>query len=410
MKNHDSLWINATLTVVTEQGLPETINHAAIACKNGLISYLSSMADLPQSPEQMAERVIDVADACITPGLIDCHTHLIFAGNRAEEFNLRLQGQSYEQIAKQGGGIMSTVKQTRAETEQTLEDSARRRLDQLLADGVTTVEIKSGYGLTTADEMKMLRVARQLGKSSPVTVTTTFLGAHALPPEYRDRRSEYIDLVCNEMLPRLHAEGLIDAVDAFCEGIAFSVEEVESVFAAATALGLPVKLHAEQLSNCGGTELAAKYGALSADHLEYLDEAGAAALARSGGVAVLLPGAFYMLRETQKPPVSLLREHSVPIALATDANPGSSPALSARLMMVMGCQEFGLTPQEALHGMTINAAKALGMADDIGSLQLGKAADLVLWQVKQPSELAYWLGGNLVQSVIKAGESIYPVK
>jgi len=410
MKNHDSLWINATLTVVTEQGLPETINHAAIACKDGLISYLSLMTDLPQSPDQMAAKVIDVMGACITPGLIDCHTHLIFGGNRAEEFNLRLQGQSYEQIAKQGGGIISTVKQTRAATEQTLENSARRRLDQLLADGVTTIEIKSGYGLTTADEMKMLRAARQLGKSSPVTVTTTFLGAHSLPPEYRDRRSEYIDLVCNEMLPSLHAEGLIDAVDAFCEGIAFSVEEVESVFAAATALGLPIKLHAEQLSNCGGTELAAKYGALSADHLEYLDEAGAVALARSGGIAVLLPGAFYMLRETQKPPVSLLREHKVPIALATDSNPGSSPALSARLMMVMGCQEFGLTPKEAIHGMTINAAKALGMADDIGSLEVGKAADLVVWQVNQPSELAYWLGGNLVQSVIKVGESIYPKK
>ncbi|MCS5593531.1 MAG: imidazolonepropionase [Porticoccaceae bacterium] len=409
MKNHDSLWINATLTVVTQKGMPETISPAAIACKDGLISYLSLMSDLPQSPDEMATQVIDVAGACITPGLIDCHTHLIFGGNRAEEFNLRLQGHSYEQIAKQGGGIMGTVSQTREATEQVLEDSARTRLDQLLADGVTTVEIKSGYGLTTADEKKMLRVARRLGESSALRVTTTFLGAHSLPPEYRDRRSDYIGLVCNEMLPSLHAEGLIDAVDAFCEGIAFSADEVDAVFAAATALGLPVKLHAEQLSNCGGAELAAKYSALSADHLEYLDEAGAIAMANSGTVAVLLPGAFYMLRETQKPPLSLLREHKVPIAIATDANPGSSPALSPRLMMVMACQDFGLTPQEAIHGMTINAAKALGLNSDIGSLQIGKTSDLAIWNVKQPSELAYWLGGNLVQSVIKAGQSIYPM-
>ena len=409
MKNHDSLWINATLTVVTQKGMPETISSAAIACKDGLISYLCLMSDLPQSPDEMATQVIDVAGACITPGLIDCHTHLVFGGNRAEEFNLRLQGHSYAQIAKQGGGIMSTVSQTRAATEQVLENSTRTRLDQLLADGVTTVEIKSGYGLTTADEKKMLRVARRLGESSALSVTTTFLGAHSLPPEYRDRRSEYIGLVCNEMLPSLHAEGLIDAVDAFCEGIAFSADEIDAVFAAATALGLPVKLHAEQLSNCGGAQLAAKYSALSADHLEYLDEAGAIAMANSGTVAVLLPGAFYMLRETQKPPLSLLREHKVPIAIATDANPGSSPALSARLMMVMACQDFGLTPQEAIHGMTINAAKALGLDNDIGSLQIGKTSDLAVWNVKQPAELAYWLGGNLVQSVIKAGQSIYPM-
>jgi len=409
MKKHDSLWINATLTVVTQKGMPETISPAAIASKDGLISYLCLMSDLPQSPDEMATQVIDVAGACITPGLIDCHTHLVFGGNRAEEFNLRLQGHSYAQIAKQGGGIMSTVSQTRVATEQVLENSARTRLDQLLADGVTTVEIKSGYGLTTADEKKMLRVARRLGESSALSVTTTFLGAHSLPPEYRDRRSDYIDLVCNEMLPSLHAEGLIDAVDAFCEGIAFSADEVDTVFAAATALGLPVKLHAEQLSNCGGAQLAAKYSALSADHLEYLDEAGAIAMANSGTVAVLLPGAFYMLRETQKPPLSLLREHKVPIAIATDANPGSSPALSARLMMVMACQDFGLTPQEAIHGMTINAAKALGLDNDIGSLQIGKTSDLAVWNVKQPSELAYWLGGNLVQSVIKAGQSTYPM-
>ncbi|MAE03418.1 MAG: imidazolonepropionase [Porticoccaceae bacterium] len=408
MENHDCLWINATLTVITQEGMPETLSPAAIGCKNGKISHLSLMSDLPKKSNKMALEIIDVAGACVTPGLIDCHTHLIFGGNRAEEFNLRLQGYTYEQIAKQGGGIMSTVNHTRVATEQALEKSAERRLDQLLADGVTTVEIKSGYGLSIVDEEKMLRVARKLGDASPLTITTTFLGAHALPPEYSDR-SEYIELVSKEMLPRLHDEGLIDAVDAFCDKIAFSVDEVDSVFAAATSLGLPVKLHAEQLSNSGGAQLAAKYAALSADHLEYLSEAGAIAMVDSGTVAVLLPGAFYMLRETQKPPIALLREHKVPVAIATDTNPGSSPTLSARLMMVMACQEFGLTPQEAIHGMTINAAKALGMDDVIGSLEIGKMADLVVWNVTQPSELVYWLGGNLVSSVIKGGEPIYPL-
>ena len=408
MENHDCLWINATLTVITQEGMPETLSPAAIGCKNGKISHLSLMSDLPKKSNKMALEIIDVAGACVTPGLIDCHTHLIFGGNRAEEFNLRLQGYTYEQIAKQGGGIMSTVNHTRVATEQALEKSAERRLDQLLADGVTTVEIKSGYGLSIVDEEKMLRVARKLGDASPLTITTTFLGAHALPPEYSDR-SEYIELVSKEMLPRLHDEGLIDAVDAFCDKIAFSVDEVDSVFAAATSLGLPVKLHAEQLSNSGGEQLAAKYAALSADHLEYLSEAGAIAMVDSGTVAVLLPGAFYMLRETQKPPIALLREHKVPVAIATDTNPGSSPTLSARLMMVMACQEFGLTPQEAIHGMTINAAKALGMDDVIGSLEIGKMADLVVWNVTQPSELVYWLGGNLVSSVIKGGEPIYPL-
>lgn len=277
----------------------------------------------------------------------------------------------------------------------------------LVSDGVTSIEIKSGYGLTFKDEEKMLRVARRLGDTGPMTVTTTFLGAHALPPEYTNNRSGYLDLVCKEMLPKLHAQGLIDSVDAFCESIAFSVDEVEQVFQTATDLGLPVKLHAEQLSNSGGAELAAKYHALSADHLEYLDETGVQAMAASGSVAVLLPGAFYMLRETQKPPVQLLRDYQVPIALATDINPGSSPVLSARLMMVLGCQEFGLTPEEALRGMTINAAKALGKSDSVGSLQIGKAADLAIWDVQQPSELAYWLGGNKAELVIKAGNCIY---
>lgn len=407
MTQHDTLWINGTLSIITEQGVAETLQTGAIACKDGLISLISPMDKLGDTHSNLATKVIDLKGKCLTPGLIDCHSHLVFGGNRAEEFNLRLQGQSYEQIAKQGGGIMSTVNHTRAATEQQLEHDARSRLALLVSDGVTSIEIKSGYGLTFKDEEKMLRVARRLGDTSPVTVTTTFLGAHALPPEYTNNRSGYLDLVCKEMLPKLHAQGLIDSVDAFCESIAFSVDEVEQVFQAATDLGLPVKLHAEQLSNSGGAELAAKYHALSADHLEYLDETGVQAMAASGSVAVLLPGAFYMLRETQKPPVQLLRDYQVPIALATDINPGSSPVLSARLMMVLGCQEFGLTPEEALRGMTINAAKALGKSDSVGSLQIGKAADLAIWDVQQPFELAYWLGGNKAESVIKAGSCIY---
>lgn len=407
MTQHDTLWINGTLSIITEQGVAETLQTGAIACKDGLISLISPMDKLGDTHSNLATKVIDLEGKCLTPGLIDCHSHLVFGGNRAKEFNLRLQGQSYEQIAKQGGGIMSTVNHTRAATEQQLEHDARSRLALLVSDGVTSIEIKSGYGLTFKDEEKMLRVARRLGDTSPVTVTTTFLGAHALPPEYTNNRSGYLDLVCKEMLPKLHAQGLIDSVDAFCESIAFSVDEVEQVFQAATDLGLPVKLHAEQLSNSGGAELAAKYHALSADHLEYLDETGVQAMATSGSVAVLLPGAFYMLRETQKPPVQLLRDYQVPIALATDINPGSSPVLSARLMMVLGCQEFGLTPEEALRGMTINAAKALGKSDSVGSLQIGKAADLAIWDVQQPFELAYWLGGNKAESVIKAGSCIY---
>jgi imidazolonepropionase len=407
MTQHDTLWINGTLSIITEQGVSETLETGAIACKDGLISLISPMDKLGDTHSNLATKVIDLKGKCLTPGLIDCHSHLVFGGNRAKEFNLRLQGQSYEQIAKQGGGIMSTVNHTRAATEQQLEHDARSRLALLVSDGVTSIEIKSGYGLTFKDEEKMLRVARRLGDTSPVTVTTTFLGAHALPPEYTNNRSGYLDLVCKEMLPKLHAQGLIDSVDAFCESIAFSVDEVEQVFQAATDLGLPVKLHAEQLSNSGGAELAAKYHALSADHLEYLDETGVQAMAASGSVAVLLPGAFYMLRETRKPPVQLLRDYQVPIALATDINPGSSPVLSARLMMVLGCQEFGLTPEEALRGMTINAAKALGKSDSVGSLQIGKAADLAIWDVQQPFELAYWLGGNKAESVIKAGSCIY---
>lgn len=406
MLQHDSLWINATLTVISEPGLSNTVENAVIGCKDGRISHISTMGELTDTPENLAQKVHDMDGRCITPGLIDCHTHLVFGGNRSGEYEMRLQGRSYEEIARSGGGIMSTVQQTRESMEEQLFKDAEQRLWHLIKDGVTTAEIKSGYGLTLEDEAKMLRVIRRLGESSPVETMATFLGAHALPAEFADNRSAYIHRVCNDMLPQLHQQGLVDAVDAFCENIAFSVAEVEKVFAAAAALKLPVKLHAEQLSNSGGAQLAAAYNAMSADHLEYLDEYGVAAMAASGTVAVLLPGAFYMLAETQKPPVKLLRQYGVPMALATDANPGSSPVLSARLMMVMGCQAFGLTPDESLHGVTINAAKALRLQHSHGSLQLGKVADLVVWDVQQPAELAYWLGGNLAKSVFKAGRQI----
>ncbi len=406
MLQHDSLWINATLTVISEPGLPDKIENAVIGCKDGRISHISTMGELTDVPEKLAHQVQDAEGRCITPGLIDCHTHLVFGGNRSGEYEMRLQGHSYEEIARSGGGIMSTVQQTRESMEEQLLEAAEQRLWHLIKDGVTTAEIKSGYGLTLEDEAKMLRVIRRLGEVSPVETLATFLGAHALPPEFVDNRSAYIDRVCHDMLPKLHEQGLVDAVDAFCENIAFSTAEVEKVFATAATLNLPVKLHAEQLSNSGGAQLAAAYNAMSADHLEYLDEDGVAAMATSGTVAVLLPGAFYMLAETQKPPVKLLRQYGVPMALATDANPGSSPVLSARLMMVMGCQAFGLTPDEALHGVTINAAKALRLQHSHGSLQLGKVADLVVWDAQQPAELAYWLGGNLAKSVFKAGRQI----
>ena len=406
MLQHDSLWINATLTVISEPGLPNTVENAVIGCKDGRISHISTMGELTDTPENLAQKVHDIDGRCITPGLIDCHTHLVFGGNRSGEYEMRLQGRSYEEIARSGGGIMSTVQQTRESMEEQLFKAAEQRLWHLIKDGVTTAEIKSGYGLTLEDEAKMLRVIRRLGESSAVEIMATFLGAHALPTEFVDNRSAYIHRVCNDMLPQLHQQGLVDAVDAFCENIAFSVAEVERVFAAAAALKLPVKLHAEQLSNSGGAQLAAAYNAMSADHLDYLDEDGVAAMAASDTVAVLLPGAFYMLAETQKPPVKLLRQYRVPMALATDANPGSSPVLSARLMMVMGCQAFDLTPDEALHGVTINAAKALRLQHSHGSLQLGKIADLVVWDVQQPAELAYWLGGNLAKSVFKAGRQI----
>jgi len=339
----------------------------------------------------------------ITPGFIDCHTHIVYAGNRAAEFEQRLEGVSYEHIAKNGGGIVSTVHATRAASEETLLEQSLPRLDALLADGATTVEIKSGYGLTLADELKMLRVARKMETMRPVRIVTTLLAAHAVPPEYRGRADDYVDMVCHEIIPAAAEETLADSVDVFCERIAFSLEQCEKIFQCAHSYQLPVKVHAEQLSNMGGTALAARYGALSADHVEYLDEAGIAAMQKADTVAVLLPGAFYMLHETQKPPVELLRQYQVPMAIATDANPGSSPICMPSLILNMACTLFGLTPTEALRGMTSHAARALGLhTTGIGILQTGSPADFCIWNADAPVDLCYAIQpGRLRQRVFQ---------
>lgn len=340
-------------------------------------------------PEALALGAVEAGrGGVMTPGLVDCHTHLVYAGNRADEFEKRLEGVSYAEIAKAGGGILSTVRATRAASEEQLIAASLPRLDALLADGVTTLEIKSGYGLTLVDELKMLRVARRLGELRPVRVVTTLLGAHALPPEYAGRADDYVSLVCEEMIPMAAAEGLTDAVDVFCEGIAFSPAQCERVFQAAQRHGLAVKAHAEQLSNLGGSALAARYSALSADHIEYLDEAGVQAMAAAGTVAVLLPGAFHCLRETQLPPIELLRQYGVPMAVASDANPGTSPICMPTLMANLACSLFRLTPREALVGMTAHGARALGRPD-LGRIVVGAPADLCLWDIQHPAELAY---------------------
>jgi imidazolonepropionase len=381
-------------------GVYSIIEDAAIVTTGTLIEWIGPRTQLP-SGEFPA--VNDLQGAWVTPGLIDCHTHTVFGGNRSGEFEQRLQGVSYAEIAAQGGGIASTVRATREATEDELFASAAKRLKSLMRDGVTTVEMKSGYGLDLANERKLLRVIRRLAEELPISVRSTCLAAHALPPEYKDRADDYIDLVCSEMLPALAAEGLVDAVDAFCEYLAFSPEQVERVFVAAQQLGLPVKLHAEQLSSLHGSSLAARYKALSADHLEFMDEDDAIAMAAAGTVAVLLPGAFYFLRETQLPPMEALRKHKVKIAIASDLNPGTSPALSLRLMLNMACTCFRMTPEEALAGATLHAAQALGMADTHGSLEVGKVADFVAWDIERPADLAYWLGGDLDKRVVRHG-------
>ncbi|AKG71161.1 imidazolonepropionase [Serratia fonticola] len=396
----DSLWHGADI-VTMRDGKYHIISNGAIAVRAGKIVWMGEQAAMPALA---ATKTVKLDGGIITPGLVDCHTHLVFGGNRSGEFEQRLNGVSYAEIAAQGGGIISTVKATRDAQEELLLEQALFRLRPLLAEGVTCVEIKSGYGLTLASELKMLRVARRLAEILPVEVKTTCLAAHALPPEYAGRSDDYIDLVCNTIIPEAAAAGLADAVDAFCEHLAFSPEQVERVFAAAELAGLPVKLHAEQLSSLGGSALAARHHALSADHLEYATEQDAIAMAAAGTVAVLLPGAYYLLRETQCPPVELFRKHGVAMAIASDANPGTSPALSLRLMINMACTLFRLTPEEALAGVTLHAAKALGLQETHGSLEVGKVADFVHWPLARPAELAYWLGGQLPCTVIFRGE------
>ncbi|MFI8619420.1 imidazolonepropionase [Marinomonas sp. NPDC078689] len=394
----DSVWRGAHVATMKE-GRYSIIKDAAIGVVDGRIAWLGE-ADL--LPKYQAKQEHDLDGGWVTPGLIDCHTHLVFGGNRAGEFEQRLNGVSYQEIAKQGGGIASSVNATRAASEAELVVSATRRLKSLMADGVTTIEIKSGYGLSLDSELKMLRVAAVLEQQFPVTIKRTCLAAHAMPPEF-DNKDAYIDYLCETVLPKVAELGLADAVDAFCEGIAFSTEQVSRYFKRAQELKLPVKIHAEQLSALGGTRMAASYQALSADHLEFMEESDVQAMAESGTVAVLLPGAFYTLKETQLPPLDLLRQYGVDIAIATDANPGTSPALSLRLMMNMACTLFGMTPEAALAGATIHAAKALGISESHGSLEVGKVADFVCWDVESPGELCYWLGGQLVKQRIQHG-------
>ena len=395
------VFANATLATFAASGAPYgLVEDGCLVTDGANIAWAGRWTDLPAKYGK--HPIENLEGRLITPGLIDCHTHVVFGGNRAREFELRLEGATYEEIARAGGGIVSTVNATRAASEADLLADALTRVDALIAEGVTALEIKSGYGLDTETELRMLRVARKIGEIRPVHVKTTFLGAHAVPAGYKDRADAYIDEICLPTLQAGHDEGLIDAVDGFCEGIAFLPDQIARVFDKAKDLGLPVKLHAEQLSNLGGTALAASYGAMSADHIEYLDEDGVKAMAKSGTTAVLLPGAFYTLRETQMPPVDLLRHYEVPIALATDCNPGSSPLASLLLTLNMGCTLFRLTPEEALAGVTRHAATALGLSDR-GTLEAGKRADLAIWNVKHPAELSYRIGFNPLERRIFGG-------
>ena len=399
----DSLWFNVNLATMTEGNPYGMVEDGALVVVGSKIAWLGKRADLPADYESRVQKTYDGQDGWITPGLVDCHTHLVYAGSRAREFELRLQGATYEEIARQGGGIRSTVAATREADENDLLEQSAPRLMALMQEGVTTVEIKSGYGLDLETELRMLRVARQLGEKYPVTVVPTYLGAHALPPEFEGRSDDYIDLVCNSVMPEVAAKKLAVAVDAFCENIGFTPDQTEKVFQTAQKLGLAIKLHAEQLSDLKGAKLASRYGALSADHLEHVSEEGVKAMAASGTIAVLLPGAFYFLRETRLPPIDLLRRHRVPIALSTDCNPGSSPATSLLLMLNMACTLFRMTPEEALAGITRNGARALGLEDRIGTLETGKDADFVLWDITEPAELAYRVGFNPLKQVVRQG-------
>jgi imidazolonepropionase len=394
-----TLWRNARLATLAGPSGWGSIDNGALISDGATLRWVGDIGALPQGLAVDAEH--DLGSALVTPGLVDCHTHLVYAGDRAREFEMRLEGASYEDIARAGGGIRSTLAATRAASDEALWFGARQRAQALMAEGVTTLEVKSGYGLSLEHEARCLRVARRLGRELPLSVRTTCLAAHALPPEFDGRADDYIAAVCS-WLPALHAETLVDAVDAFCERIGFSAAQTRRVFEAARALGLPVKLHAEQLSDQGGALLAAEFGALSCDHLEYLSAAGVPAMAGAGTVAVLLPGAYYFLRETQLPPIAALRAAGVPIAVATDHNPGSSPTLSPLLMLNMACTLFRLTPEEALRGMTVNGARALGLADR-GRLAAGQRADFVIWPLEHPSQLAYPFGQRLAARVVVGG-------
>jgi imidazolonepropionase len=397
------VWTNARLATLSP-ALPDlgVVENGAVASRNGKIVFAGLGSDLPADLRN-APSVTDCEGRWITPGLIDCHTHLVHAGNRAREFELRLQGATYEEVARAGGGIVSSVKALRAASLEELVQQSQPRLDALISEGVTTVEIKSGYGLDLENERKSLQAARRMGEMRPVTVKTTFLGAHALPPEANGDKDAFIATVADHVLPKLASEGLIDAVDAFCEGIAFSPAQTERVFETARALGIPVKLHADQLSNLGGAALAAHFGALSADHLEHTDNAGAAAMARAGTVAVILPGAFYFIRETQKPPIELFRKHGVSLAVATDCNPGTSPLTSLLLTMNMAATLFRMTVNECIAGVTREAAQALGLQDQTGTLEVGKSADLAVWDIESPAELVYRIGFNPLHKRIWKG-------
>ena len=387
--------------MVEGQGPYGAIDDGAVLIRDGDIAFAGPRADLP---DHEAAQTDQMGGRWVTPGLIDCHTHLVFGGNRSGEFEQRLGGATYEEIAQAGGGIVSTVAATRAATEDDLYASALRRLAGLKASGVTTVEIKSGYGLDRDTELRMLRVARRIGREAGVSVRTSYLGLHAVPPEHRADRGTYVDLAVDDILPAAHAEGLVDAVDAYCEPIAFSTAEVARLFDRAAALGLPVKLHADQLSDGGGAALAGRYRALSADHVEHTTEAGVRAMAEAGVAAVLLPGAYLMLRETTAPPVELFRTHGVRMAVATDCNPGTSPVASMTAALNLACVQFRLTPEEALAGATRNAAQALGLSDRIGTIEAGKHADLAVWDIQRPAELAYWLGAPLLHARYLRGQ------
>ena len=402
-----ALWHNARIACMTDDRAWGLIERGAIISDGANIVWVGIEAECPSALMQRVTTRHDLGQRLLTPGLIDCHTHLVYDGDRAREFEQRLQGVSYEEIARAGGGIRSTVLATRQASDESLFQTGCGRARQLMAEGVTTLEIKSGYGLTEFDEARMLRVARRIGQALQITVRTTYLAAHALPPEFDGRADDYIDAL-NDWMTTLHAEGLIDTVDAFCERIGFTLAQTRRVFERARDLGLPVKLHAEQLTDQGGAALAAEFNALSCDHLEFLNAEGIKAMQQSASVAVLLPGAFYFLRETQLPPVQALRDAGVPIAIATDHNPGSSPCLSPLLMLNMACTLFRLTPEEALRGMTVNAARAMGLSASRGSIEVGKRADFAIWDVQNPNELAYWFGRNPCSEIVVGGTRLTP--